>query len=219
MKIYFSIVALLVASSLSAQSLKDSLFSGKLKNPLKQAELARDSAQKAAKDSMDLAAGVKKDSASNPAVSPSASAPSSAVSPSAEGVIPDAQAATTAPATATVNSLPDASELPDSLNRTYHAKQKAWKRYIDQQTTIISAQADETRKVRTGEYYVEFDYQIGLNGRVKVSNITCSPQNEFIVQQVTDAMTRTPVLAAPIYADGKPRIVNAKQQMTILKKK
>jgi hypothetical protein len=108
--------------------------------------------------------------------------------------------------------------MPDSLNKLYYAKQKAWKRFIDQQTMIIAQQADETRKVKKGEYYIEFDYEIGLNGRVKVSNVTCSPKNEFLVETVTDIMSRPPVLAPPVYGDGKPRAVSAKQQMTILKK-
>lgn len=108
--------------------------------------------------------------------------------------------------------------MPDSLNKLYYAKQKAWKRFIDQQTMIITSQADESRKVKKGEYYIEFDYEIGLNGRVKSSNIICNPQNEFLVATVTDILSRTPVLAPPVYGDGKPRPLSAKQQITILKK-
>jgi hypothetical protein len=183
MKTSFLYILLFFNSSVMAQSLKDSLFGGKLKNPLQQAEAAKDSAQKVAKDSAEITA----------TADSSASLASS--SATAENEI-----------------------MPDSLNRLYHAKQKAWKRFIDQQTLIISIQAGETRKVKKGEYYIEFDYEIGLNGRVKVSNITCYPENEFLLATVTDAMTRTPVLAPPVYGDGKPRVLSAKQQLTILKK-
>lgn len=192
MKISFLYIFLFFSSSVMAQSLKDSLFSGKLKNPLKQAEAAKDSAQKIAKDSAEITA-----------------TDSSALLASSSAL------AENNPVT---NVQKPGEIMPDSLNRLYYAKQKAWKRFIDQQTLIISVQADETRKVKKGEYYIEFDYEIGLNGRVKVSNITCYPENEFLIATVTDAMTRTPVLAPPIYGDGKPRAISAKQQMTILKK-
>lgn len=193
MKTSFFIIFLFFSSSLMAQSLKDSLFSGKLKNPLKQAEAAKDSAQKVTKDSIELTA----TDSSGSLASSSALAENNPV---------------------TKVQKPD-EIMPDSLNRLYYAKQKGWKRFIDQQTLIISVQADETKKVKRGEYYIEFDYEIGLNGRVKVSNITCYPENEFLIATITDALTRTPVLAPPVYGDGKPRVTQAKQQMTILKKK
>lgn len=184
-----------------AQSLKDSLFGGKLKNPHKQVEAARDSARQAAKDSAVLIAPAKKDSPS-PAAGPVTAATENTgavAQPVAEAAKPD-------------------DTMPDSLNQLYYAKQKAWKRFIDQQTLILATQADESKKVRKGEYYIEFDYVIGLNGRVKASNIICNPQNEFIIASMTDILTRTPVLAPPVYGDGKPRPLSAKQQITILKK-
>ncbi len=45
MKTYFLITLLFFASSVMAQSLKDSLYKGKLKNPLSQAVAAKDSAK------------------------------------------------------------------------------------------------------------------------------------------------------------------------------
>lgn len=208
MKIIFAIVMLLIASSLTAQSLKDSLFSGKLKNPLKQSEAAKDSARKAAKDSVEV---TTKQDAGTPVTTENKTAVDAPNTPSVNNPVTANTPATEAQGQAEI--------LPDSLNRLYVAKQKAWKRFIDQQTLIIATQADESRKVKRGEYYIEFDYEIGLNGRVKTSNVTCSPQNEFLLQAITDALTRTPILAPPLYSDGKPRTVSAKQQMTILKKK
>jgi hypothetical protein len=188
MKTLFFAIILFSATISKAQSLRDSLFSGKLKNPLKQAEVAKDSANKVAKDS---AVAVTKQ---------------------------DAPAAVTGEnKTATEMQKPD-DTMPDSLNKLYYAKQKAWKRFIDQQTMIISQQADESKKVKKGEYYIEFDYEIGLNGRVKASNISCSPKNDFLQETVTDILSRPPVLAPPVYGDGKPRVASAKQQITILKK-
>ncbi|HEY6503870.1 MAG TPA: hypothetical protein VIZ28_07850 [Chitinophagaceae bacterium] len=187
MKTFFVLTLLFCTVSATSQSLKDSLFSGKLKNPHKQAEVSKDSAKVAATKSDAV---TKTDSVSS---------------------MPAEKKTDTAAAK-------PVDTMPDSLNALYYAKQKAWKRFIDQQTMIITQQADESRKVKKGEYYIEFDYQIGLNGRVKASNIICNPQNEFLVATVTDIMSRPPVLAPPVYGDGKPRVASAKQQITILKK-
>jgi len=113
--------------------------------------------------------------------------------------------------------LDDAS-MPDSLNKTFYAKQKTWKRFIEINSGIISQQANDTRKVKKGEYTIDVEYEIGLNGKVKATGITCNPPNEFILEQVTELMKRTPTLSPPIYSDGKPRALNATQAMTITKK-
>lgn len=181
MKTYCILIFLFCTVSAMAQSLRDSLFSGKLKNPLKQTEISKDTAKKAIMG--------------NDTVS------SVLVEKKAETVVQKQD-----------------DTMPDSLNKLYYAKQKAWKRFIDQQTMIISQLADENRKVKKGEYYIEFEYGIGINGRVKTSNITCSPKNEFLIETVTDIMSRPPVLAPPVYGDGKPRAISARQQITILKK-
>jgi len=45
-----------------------------------------------------------------------------------------------------------------------------------------------------------------------------SPLNDFLVEQVTELMRRAAVLAPPIYSDGQPHKLDAKQTMTIVKK-
>ncbi|MFI5129314.1 MAG: hypothetical protein ACHQFX_04955 [Chitinophagales bacterium] len=112
---------------------------------------------------------------------------------------------------------PDES-MPDSLNKLFYSKQKLWKRFIESNTLIISQQADDTRKVKKGTYEIEVDYEIGVNGRVSTKGITCNPPNEYLTEQVTELMKRPPVLSPPIYSDGKPRVLAAKQPITIVKK-
>lgn len=199
MKTYFILlITVFISSSLMSQSLKDSLFKGKLKNPLAQQAAAQKDSLKAEAAKADSAAGVTTTASANNTTTSAASSGDSAL--------------------ATETPKAEDNTMPDSLNKLYYAKQKAWKRFIDQQTLIITSQADESKKVKKGEYYIEFDYTIGINGRVKASNITVSPKNDFLVETVTDIMSRPPVLAPPVYGDGKPRPISAKQQMTILKK-
>jgi hypothetical protein len=120
-------------------------------------------------------------------------------------------------ADAAVMIKPDES-MPDSLNKLFYSKQKFWKKFIENNTQIISQQADDTRKVKKGTYQIDVEYEIGLNGRITTKGITCSPPNDFLTEQVTDLMKRAPVLAPPIYGDGKPRTLAATQPITIIKK-
>ncbi len=108
--------------------------------------------------------------------------------------------------------------MPDSLNKLFYSKQKLWKRFIENNTQIISQQADDTRKVKKGEYTIEIEYEIGLNGRITTKNISCNPPNEFLLEQVTELMKRAPVLSPPVYSDGKPRALSGTQPITIAKK-
>jgi hypothetical protein len=108
--------------------------------------------------------------------------------------------------------------MPDSLNKLFYSKQKLWKRFIESNTQIISQQADDTKKVKKGTYQVDVEYEIGINGKVSTKNVTCNPPNEFLTEQVTEMMKRTPVLSPPIYSDGKPRPLAATQPITIVKK-
>src|SRR5947207_6176404 len=78
--------------------------------------------------------------------------------------------------------------MPDSLNKTFYAKQKTWKRFIDVNTSIISQQASDTRKVKKGQYTIDIEYEIGLNGRVTTTGVNCNPPNDFLTEQVTELM-------------------------------
>ena len=190
MKTYFLISLMFITSSVMAQRLRDSLFAGKLKVDTGKTFVSKDTGKYIAPKVYDAGT-------------------SSSVAP----------AVTTSSSSLKKNEIakPDAS-MPDSLNKTFYQKQKLWKRFIDVNTPIIAQQADDTRKVKKGEYTVEIEYEIGLNGRVTTTGVTCTPPNDFLVEQVTELMKRTPVLAPPIYSDGQPHKLSAKQTMTIVKK-
>jgi hypothetical protein len=179
MKIYFLFIFLFFSSLVFAQTLRDSLFGGKLRADTGKTFVSKDTGKYI---------------------------PSKIYNPSAQAETKKGEII-----------KPDES-MPDSLNKAFYAKQKTWKRFIDINTTIISQQAEETRKVKKGEYSIEVEYEIGLNGRITTTGITCNPANEFLLEQVTELMKRAPILAAPVYSDGKPRKLNAIQPITIVKK-
>ena len=181
MKTYLLFISLFLTSSLMAQSLRDSLYGGKLKADTGKIAVSTDTGKYVAPKVFTIPAQAQGDTKKGEVVKLDES-------------------------------------MPDSLNKNFYAKQKTWKRFIDINTGIITQQADDTRKVKKGEYTVEIEYEIGINGRVKTTSIVCNPPNEFLIEQFTELMKRPPVLAPAIYGDGKPRVLNSKQSVTIIKK-
>jgi hypothetical protein len=170
-----------MTSSAMAQSLKDSLFGGKLKADTGKTFISKDTGKYVA-----------------PKVyNPSANVPAD----SKKGAVARLD-----------------ESMPDSLNKNFYTRQKVWKRFIDVNTLTLTQEASDTRKVKKGQYLIDIDYQIGLNGKVTTKNISCNPPNEYLTEQVTEFMKRAPFLAAPVYSDGKPRALDATQSITITKK-
>ncbi|MES1222136.1 MAG: hypothetical protein ABUT20_41965 [Bacteroidota bacterium] len=180
MKAFLLYIFLFFSSSVMGQSLKDSLFGGKIKADTGKVLVSKDTGKYVPPKIYNIPA-------------------QTAETKKGEIVKPD-------------------ESMPDSLNKTFYAKQKTWKRFIEINTGIISQQADDTKKVKKGEYSIEIEYEIGLNGKIKTTGITCNPPNEFLTEQVTELMKRPPTLSPPVYSDGKPRTLKATQAMIIKKK-
>jgi hypothetical protein len=181
MKTYILFTFLFFTSPVIAQSLRDSLYGGKLKADTGKTFVSKDTSKYVPSKVYNPAAIVQGETKKGEIVKPDES-------------------------------------MPDSLNKTFYQKQKLWKRFIDVNTQIISQQAADTRKVKKGEYTIDIEYEIGLNGRITTTGVTCTPQNEFLLEQVTDLMKRTPILSPPVYSDGNPRKLKAIQSITISKK-
>lgn len=189
MKTFLLAIAVLFASSTFAQSLRDSLFGGKLKVDTGKTFVSKDTSKYV---------------------------PSKVYT--APPVIQGESKTDTKDANRKDEIVKLDESMPDSLNKTFYQKQRLWKRFIDVNTPLISQQADDSKKVKKGSYTIDVEYEIGLNGRVTTTGITCTPNNEFLLQQVTDLMKRAPILAPPVYSDGKPRKLSATQSITIIKK-
>lgn len=183
MKIFALIFLVFAGGGATAQSLKDSLYGGKLKAPVGQTVVSKDTGKAAVTRNEPIVAapiGEKKN--------------------------------------VTTETKPANETMPDSLNKLYYAKQKLFKRFIESNIAIITQEAESSRKVKKGEYLIEVDYEIGLNGRVTTTGITSTPHNDFLLEKVRELMSRPPVLSPPVYSDGKPRKGYQKQPITITKK-
>ncbi len=62
------------------------------------------------------------------------------------------------------------------------------------------------------------DYEIGTDGQVSINNVTATPENSFLQEQVKERMLATPLQLAPaLDSAGKPRTVKRRYSFTITK--
>ncbi len=97
---------------------------------------------------------------------------------------------------------------------------KVWKQFVDEYTTIIKTEVLPSRKIKQGAYYVLIEYEIGPDGTVSTINISCSPQNSYLVEQIKERMmSNAPQLTPLLSGNGKLRKSLKKQMMTFIKEK
>lgn len=212
------ILLLLLISSVyvHAQSLKEALYGGKLKNQpgtvirkgddltskidttqRKPAtdETAKTDMQQLAMDSSSQSSTIQTDSASLSATDSTNSSIGSADTAVLEA---------TAPSTENI-------PAPKSNN-------VLWKEYVDVVSSTLKTEALSSKKVKRGSYYVLVSYTIDTVGQVTVGDVFLSPENAFLQQQIKERFASdTPRLAPVLSSSGVPRKVNKKYNFTLVK--
>ncbi len=95
---------------------------------------------------------------------------------------------------------------------------KIWKEYTDALITDMKAEVLSSKKVKKESYYLTVDYELATDGGVTILNVVCSPENEFLQQQVKDRITTSPPqLAAYIDSSKQPRKVKRKYNFGVTK--
>lgn len=106
---------------------------------------------------------------------------------------------------------------PEKPAINYQDNNKIWKKYIDQYTAIINTEVLPSRKIKRGTYSVMIEYEIGTDGVVTTKNVTCTPSNEYLVQQIKEKMIPSAPRLAPLIRDGIPR-KSLKRQVIVFDK-
>jgi len=164
MKIFFLFFLLLVFENCFSQSLRDSLYGGKLKIDsaiLKKANIA---SQKSEKDSLKKA--------------------------ESDSVV-KSEADTLAKKDAQVKPTLEFKDNP-----------KTWKKFIDQFTATLNTEVLSSKKIKRGSYTVLVDYEIGVDGTISTKNISCSPSNDYLAEQVNERFASSAPQLAPLIRDG-----------------
>lgn len=193
------------------QSLKDLLYSGKLKKDSTGVIRSTDDLSK------------KIDTTTKKEVQPAnTNVPAANVQQdknavvSKTAVIPGVAASTVDSATiktdsATIVAAP-ANTIPPKTNT------KLWKEYTDTVVKILQDEALKSKQIKKNTYYIMVDYEIGTDGQVTITNVTSTPENAFLQAQVRQIMESTPFRLNPITdSSNQPKKVKRKQQFTITK--
>lgn len=219
MKNTFSLLFLLSGFFVQAQSLKDALFSGKLKN--QPGTVIRKGDDLASK--MDTA--YKVPAADTAKAGATASVTESATKTQASQADISAPTATTANKDV-ANAQPDSAaatttETTGTPKETV-AKPKdnnaIWKEYINNLTANLKTEVLSSKKVKKGDYYVLVSYAIETDGKVTVTDVFVDPENSFLQQQIKDKISlEAPQLNPVLNSAGAPRKVNKKANFTLTK--
>lgn len=102
---------------------------------------------------------------------------------------------------------------------SYQDNNKIWKKFIDQYTSVINAEVLPDKKIKRGTYSVMIEYEIGTDGEVTTKNVTSTPPNNYLVEQVKERMMPDAPLLAPLIRDGLPRKSARRQVIVFVKEK
>ena len=238
MKKAFLFLLLFVSYLTQAQSLKEALFSGKLKNEpgsvirrgddlrTKMDTVAR---KEPARDTLAvIMVNQALDSAQKKTVSTTpAETPAKAVQDTATiAAAIDNNTATTATNPTQPAITPVEGEITTNAAAaaavTEPAKPKdntaLWKEYMNNLIPTLKAEVLSSKKVKKESYYVLLSYAIGTDGQVTITDVFVSPENDFLQQQLKDRIALEAPKLNPVLNDaGVPRKVNKKYNFTLVK--
>ncbi|MGZ8557695.1 MAG: hypothetical protein ACXWWC_05160 [Chitinophagaceae bacterium] len=208
MKTIVLFTLILLAFSAESQSLKDALYSGKLKadtgavirkgDTLK---IKENIAQKVEDDSVKIAQKIIADSIKKETIALEKQNAIAAGKDTTAFINTDVVAET----------LPAEKTIPKDNN-------KIWKTFIDSVTASIKSEVITSGKLKKGAYSVLIEYEIKPDGQININSVVSDPQNSFLEGQIKVRLTLdAPPMNPVMGANGKPRTVIKKQLLNFIK--
>jgi len=201
MKPVILLALLVTAASVNAQSLKETLYSGKLKSDT----------GTVVRKGEDLSTKIDTSTRKKPApVEMEKPKVVTASLDAAGNIVTTVQSEAAPPVVLDSTGAPVAAAPKDN--------NKSWKDFMDEFTTTLRTEVMTSKKIKDGTYSVLIEYEIGTDGQVSVNNINCSPENSFLADQVKERLTLTaPRLTPLLGTNGKPRKAIKKQTIILSK--
>ena len=95
---------------------------------------------------------------------------------------------------------------------------KIWKDYIDSLVKTLKSEVLTSKQIKKETYYVTIDYEIEIDGKVSGVAVTSTPENSFFQAQVRQMVDDNPPQLNPVLdSTNKPRKVKRKQNFSITK--
>jgi hypothetical protein len=196
--IIFLFIVCLAAVSAEAQSLKELMYSGKLKKDSSGVIRKTDDLQS------------KVDTAQKKQAEPEK--PKPAAKPVA-GQVEQSASSSPVPAADTVTSVePSATNASASKSNT-----KLLKEYSDALVAALKAEVLSSKKVKKETYYFTMNYEIDVNGAVSITSVTVSPENDYLLEQVKQRLLSAPPQLQPVLDNNQPRKVKRRYNFTVTK--
>ena len=199
------ILFLLLVSTVTgnAQSLKDALYSGKLKTD------SNSVIRKGDDLSSKIDTSQKKPEPEKAKITTVPGDPGRKLNPQ-----PDS---TTAGADIKDSVTTSANNVQDNTSSVKN-NNKIWKEYMDSLVSTLKTDVLSSKKIKSGTYYLYVDYEIGADGQVSITNVVSSPENSFLQEQVKERLLLgAPQLAPVLDSTNKPRKVKRKYNFNITK--
>lgn len=210
-----SLLVLLLVSSVfvQAQSLKEALYGGKLKNT--SGTVIRKGDDLTSKTDTTQRTAAIEDSG-KAAVEP----PVANTSP--QGSVKSADSAAVSTTDQKDNMATDATAPKASGASAATAVPKSntvlLKAYMDSVVSSLKTEALSSKKIKRGDYYVLVSYTIDTTGQVSFGDVFLSPENSLLQQQIKDRLAADgPHLSPVLSGSGAPRKVNKKYNFTLSK--
>jgi hypothetical protein len=227
MKKPFLFLALFASFFVEAQSLKEALFSGKLKNEpgtviRKGDDLSTkmDTAVRKApaRDTLAVfAAPNQADSANGQkvAVQKTITSDTTAGATAANPVTPVADSAAQ-PETAQPTDAGGTPPAPEPVVAKPKSNRTLFKDYMVDLAASLKGDVLSTKKVKKGSYFVTVAYTIETDGAVTITNIDVDPKNEFLQQQIKERIEQGPPQLNPeLNSQGVARKINRTYSFTL----
>jgi len=222
------LVVLLIGSAFAMQaqekqSLKNLLFSGKLKKDSTGVIRSTDDL------STKIETGTKKDTQlvavatnavanaqqDNNAIIPNTAQQSNNAAAAKTAVIPGvvASSADTATNKADTTAAAPAVTTPPPKSNT-----RLLKEYTDSVVRALQDEALKSKQIKKNTYYLMLDYEIDTDGQVTFTNVTSTPENSFLQAQVKQILDSTPLRLTPVTdSNNQAKKVKRKQQIAVTK--
>lgn len=95
---------------------------------------------------------------------------------------------------------------------------KVWKEYTDSLINSMKADVLSSKKVKKETYFFTVNYEIDTDGSVNVTNVTAAPENNYLQEQVKQRLLLSPPQLNPILdSSNKPHKVKRRYNFTITK--
>jgi hypothetical protein len=201
--IFFLLLAGLFAANAHGQSLKDLLYSGKLKKDSN--TVIRKGDDLSSKIDTSTKKPVEQETVKTTTANVDLAKKAGAQANSA-GLIVDTDSSATTADNITSNNTP-------AKNNN-----AVFKEYMDSLSSTLKTDVLPSKKIKSDTYYLYVDYEIGTDGQVNVTKVVSSPENSFLQDQVKQRLVLdAPKLDPVLDSTNKPRKVKRKYNFNITK--